>query len=71
MVPQVNSVVKSCYMKLRQILLYLTDDATATLVFSELNYVDALLIELPDVLIHKLQLIQNNTARLVKKVSQI
>ena len=35
MVPQVNSVVKSCYMKLRQIgqiRPYLTEDVTATLV---------------------------------------
>ena len=74
MVPQVNSVVKSCYMKLRQIgqiRPYLTEDATATLVrtliFSKLDYVNALLIGLPDALIHKLQLIQNNAARLVKR----
>ena len=66
MVPQVNSVVKSFYMKLRQIgqiRHYLTEDATATLVrtliFSKLDYVNALLIGLPDALIHKLQLIQN------------
>ena len=72
MVPQVNSVIKSCYLKLRQIgqiRPYLTEDATLvrTLIFSKLDYVNALIIGLPDALIKKLQLIQNNSARLVKR----
>ena len=39
----------------------------ATLVRTLIFSVNALLIGLPDALIHKLQLIQNNAARLVKR----
>ena len=70
----VNSVIRACYMKLRQISHirpFLTEEATATLVrtliLSKLDYVNSLLVGLPDGLIHKLQLIQNNAARLVTR----
>ena len=72
LVEHVNSVTRGCYMKLRQISHirgYLTQEATATLVrsliTSKLDYVNSLLYGIPDALLHKLQLVQNNAARLV------
>lgn len=70
----VNSVTRACYFHLRrisQIRPYLTQDAAATLVRSlittRLDYVNGLLYGLPDRLLHKLQLIQNNAARMVMR----
>ena len=72
LVPQVNSVVKSCYSHLRQIAhirQFLTLDATATLVnaiiTSRLDYANSLLIGLPKCVTRKLELVQNNSARLI------
>ena len=69
---QVNNVCRNCYLGLRQInqiRCYLTKEATATLVHafitSKLDCYNSLLIGIPDYLIRKLQLIQNNSARLI------
>ena len=69
---QVNSVVKSCYANLytiSRIRHCLTQEAAATLVNSQvtsrLDSFNAVLYKIPDYLKHKLQLVQNNAARLV------
>ena len=70
----VSNVCRSCYLHLRhisQIRQFLTQDAAASivhsLVTSRLDYVNSLLYGLPDNLIKKLQLVQNNAAKLVLK----
>ncbi len=72
MVPHINNSIRSCNANLRQIAHirpFLTHDATATLVnsivTSRLDYVNSLLFELPNHLINRLQLIQNNAARII------
>jgi len=74
LVEHVNILCRACYLKLRQISQirqYLSEDAAATLVrcliTSKLDYVNGLLYGLPDNLLHKLQLIQNNAVRLVMR----
>ena len=74
MTSQINSIAKSCYVHLRNIARIrpnLTEDACATLVHafisSKLDNCNSLLIGLPDKLIRKLQLIQNNAARIVTR----
>ena len=74
MADHVQSVARSCYFQLHRIgriRPYLSEDAAATLVrslvLSKLDYSNSLLYGLPDVLLDKLQLIQNNAVRLVKK----
>jgi hypothetical protein len=69
---QVNQIVRSCYFQLRnisKIRKYLTQDATAQLIHSfvtsRLDSLNSLLYGVPDYLIDKLQLIQNNAARVV------
>ena len=71
---QVSHVCRSCYLGLRQISQirsFLTEDATATLVHalitSKLDSYNSLLIGIPDTLKRRLQLIQNNAARLITK----
>ena len=71
---QLNSVCRACYISLRQIgqiRRYLTQDATATtvnaLVTSKLDNLNCLLYGIPDYLLKRLQLIQNNRARLVTR----
>jgi hypothetical protein len=68
----IDSVCRACYLHLHniaQIRPFLTQDATATLVrsliTSKLDYVNSILYGLPDYMIHKLQLVQNNAARLI------
>ena len=72
MVPQIRSITKSCYLHLRhlgQIRKYLTKDAACSLVHafitSKLDYLNSLLHGIPDNLIEKLQLIQNQAAKLI------
>ena len=72
---QFSSIRKSCYAQLRmigQIRSCLTVKTTETLVrnlvISRLDYCNSLLISIPDYLIHKLQLLQNNAARLVYRL---
>ncbi|PIK39915.1 RNA-directed DNA polymerase from mobile element jockey [Apostichopus japonicus] len=74
MIPHVNSVVRMCYSHLRQISHIrplLTRDATATLVNAivtyRLDYVNSLLFGLPNSTTRKLELVQNNVARIVCK----
>ncbi len=69
---QVNSVVQSCYASLytiSKIRSFITTDAAATLVnaqiTSKLDSFNAILYGIPDYLKHKLQVVQNNAARLV------
>ena len=71
---QVSNVCKNCYLSMHQISQirqYLTEDATAKLVnaliTSKLDFNNSLLIGIPDYLIRRLQLIQNNAARLVTR----
>jgi hypothetical protein len=70
----IDSVCCACYFHLHtisHIRPFLTQDATATLVCSlitsKLDYVNSILYGLPDYAIQKLQLVQNNAARLVYK----
>jgi hypothetical protein len=70
----VKAVCKSSYMQLRnigRIRRYLTDDAAATLihslVISKLDNLNSLLVGLPDNVIQKLQLIQNQAAKIVSR----
>ena len=71
---QVSNVCRNCHLSLRQISQirpYLTEEATATLVhaliISKVDCYNSLLIGIPDWLKRKLQLIQNNAGRLIKK----
>ncbi len=70
----VQGMTKTCYLQLYrigQIRPYLTESSTNTLVrsliLSKLDYANSLLYGLPDEKLDKLQLIQNNGARLIKK----
>ena len=72
MVQHVNNICRSCYIQLRQIgqiRAYISQEATATmvnsLITSRLDYLNSLLYGLPDYLLSRLQLVQNNAARLV------
>jgi hypothetical protein len=72
LVEHVNNTARTCYMHLHQIgqiRAYLTEEVAATLVrsliFSRIDYANSLLFGLPDCILTKLQLIQNNAARLV------
>ena len=74
---QVSNVCRNCYLSLRQISQirpYLTKEATATLVHahvtSKLDCYNSLLIGIPAALKHRLQLIQNNSARLITKTKK-
>ena len=74
MAEHVSSVCRTCYMHLRhisQIRKYLTQNAAASLVnaliTSSLDYANSILFGLPDYLIWRLELIQNNAARIVLK----
>ena len=74
MIAHVNNVSKSCYVHLRnigRIRPNLTEDAAATLVHSfiasKLDNLNSLLYGIPDKTIKKLQLIQNNAARIVTR----
>jgi dsDNA-binding SOS-regulon protein len=67
-----DGLCRACYLHLNNIVQvrpFLTQDATATLVrsliTSKLDYVNSILYGLPDYMIRKLQLVQNNAARLV------
>ena len=73
----VSHVRKSCYLELRKIAnirSYLSDAATLklvlSLVISKLDYCNSLFYNMILENIHKLQLIQNHAARLVKKASK-
>ena len=73
----VNSVTRACYLKLRQISQirqYLSQNLTAELVrvliLTKLDYVNSLLYGVNDSLLHKLQLVQNNAARLVMRAKK-
>ena len=72
MTQHINSIVCSCYCHLRQIAHirpHITQVATATLVncliTSRLDFMNSLLYGIPDYLLRKLELIQNNAARIV------
>ena len=73
----VSHLRNSCYLELRKISnirSYLSDAATLKLVFSlaipKLDYCNSLFYNMSLENIHKLQLIQNHAARLVKKASK-
>ena len=73
----VSQLRKSCYLELRKfanIRSYLSDAATlklvSSLVISKLDYCNSLFHNMSLENIHKLQLIQNHAARLVKKASK-
>ena len=69
----INNTIRACYAQLRpvaQIRRYLTTEAASKLchafITSRLDNMNSLLYKLPDYQIHRLQLVQNNTARLIK-----
>ena len=68
----VNYVTRACYMQLyylSKIRRFLSESVAAKLacsfILSKLDYANGILIGLSDSLMHKLQLVQNNAARLV------
>ena len=74
---QVNNVTRTCYASLHQIghiHLYLTEDAVAVMVkvqiTSQLDNFNAQLVGLSDELLKKLQLVQNNAAKMVTKTKK-
>ena len=74
MIPHIHNTTKACYLHLRhlgQIRKYLTQEATSTLVHafitSKLDNLNSLIYGIPDYLIDKLQLIQNQAAKLILK----
>ena len=71
---QISNIIRSCYSQLRaiaKIRRFLTMDSAKKVVHafvtSRLDTLNSLLIELPDCHVNKLQLIQNNAARLVMR----
>jgi len=71
---QINNGIRACYAQLRaisKIRKHLTVDATKMLVHafitSRLDNLNSLLYKVPDCLLRKLQLVQNNAARLITK----
>ena len=73
----INSISKSCFLQIRnlsKIRYYLTEDAAKTLthafISSRLDNMNALLYNIPDFQIKRLQLIQNHAARIVMQVKK-
>ena len=73
----INNTIRACYAQLRpvaQIRRYLTTEAASKLchafITSRLDNMNSLLYKLLDYQIHRLQLVQNNTARLIKKLKR-
>ena len=74
MKPHVNRVIRACYHQIRliaKIRKYLSMDSASKLIHafvtSRLDNLNSLLVELPDYVLNKLQLVQNNAARLVAR----
>ena len=74
MKPHVNTVIRACYHQIRliaKIRKYLSMDSASKLIHafvtSRLDNLNSLLVELPDYVLNKLQLVQNNAARLVAR----
>ena len=74
---QVNSITRACYFhlhRIKQIRSFLTQDAALTLVcsliLSRLDYANSLLYDIPDILLNKLQIVQNNAARFLSLENQ-
>ena len=74
----VNSVSRSCFMKIRQIgqiRKYLTVDSTRTLinslVTSKLDYCNSLLYGSPKYVLNKLQNVQNTAARVITNTTKL
>ena len=74
MKPHVNKVIRACYHQIRliaKIRKYLSMDSASKLIHafvtSRLDNLNSLLVELPDYVLNKLQLVQNNAARLVAR----
>ena len=70
----INSTTRSCYSQLRgisKIRKYLSQDSTKSLIHayvtSRLDNMNSLLYNIPDYLINKLQILQNNAARLITR----
>ena len=75
--PRINQIARSAYHHLRcvgKIRRYLNKETCASvvqaLVISRLDYANALLTGLPNVLLRKLQLVQNNAARLITRTGR-
>ena len=74
MTPLVNRVIRAYYHQIRliaKIRKYLSIDSASKLIHafvtSRLDNLNSLLVELPDYVLNKLQLVQNNAARLVAR----
>ena len=72
MAKHVNAVCRTAYMhmyNIGKIRSFLTEEAAANLVnalvTSRLDYANSILFDLPDILLHKLEMVQKNAARLV------
>ena len=77
MIPQIDNLCKNMYFQMKKIALirsYLNNTVTKTLitslVLSSLDYCNALLSGLPENRIEKLQIAQNNAARIVEKAKK-
>ena len=74
MKPHVNTVIRACYHQIRstaKIRKYLLINSASKLIHafvtSRLDNLNSLLVELPDYVLDKLQLVQNNAARLLAR----
>ncbi len=77
MVPFINNTVRTCYFHLNtisRIRVNLTEEACAAavraLVLSRLDYANSLLVGAPEAALQKLQVVQNNAARMISRVSR-
>ena len=77
MIAHINNVCRSCYLHLRNInqRTFLSDDSTALLVHafisSKLDFMNSILVNIPDCHLRRLQAIQNTAARIVTRTERI
>jgi len=74
---RINSTVRSCYFQLRAtakmrkyVSHFLITKLCHVFITSRLNNLNSLLVNIPNRMLHKLQLVQNSTARVILKLSR-